>query len=290
MHVVNDVLRTVFDGLLYPFRGLPPLVGLAVLSLVTAVAMLWVYKKVSNQAGLEAVKRRIHASLFEIRLFNDDFRAIMRAQFDILRHNGSYLLYSLKPMVFLLPPLVLAMAQLQFHYGYAGLEPGQRTLLEVRLADGWESSGAVPVSDFGKPRVTLDVPAGVRVETPAVWVPSERTLTWRLAVDRPGDGEIAVHVGDATYGKSLRSAAGPGRRSPLRPDGSFWEQLVYPAEPPLPAASPVRSISLELPPAAVDVFGWDLGETAGVPAWMIVFFGLSVVFALALRKPMGVQI
>jgi hypothetical protein len=121
-------------------------------------------------------------------------------------------------------------------------------------------------------------------------VPAERTLAWRLRVDQPGDGELTVVVGGERLAKSFRNGPGAGRRSPVRPDRSLWEQLVYPAEPPLPAASPVAEIRLTLPPGTVSVFGWQVGEWAGVPAWMIVYFLLSIVFAFALRKPFGVQI
>ena len=74
--------------------------------------------------------------LFEIRLFNDDLRAILRAQSEILRTNLTYLKLSLWPMVWILPPLVLVMVQLQFHYGYSGLEIDDPVLLEVDFKEG----------------------------------------------------------------------------------------------------------------------------------------------------------
>ncbi len=107
MSFVNAVLRPLFELALSPFRGLPPIVGLVVVSLLTAIAMLVIFKRTSNQDGIAAVKRRIHASLFEIRLFNDDLGAIMRAQMEILRHNLTYLRLSAVPMLWTLPPLIL---------------------------------------------------------------------------------------------------------------------------------------------------------------------------------------
>ena len=95
--MVNAALRALFDALLLPFRSLPPIVGLLVVSLVVSIGMLLVFKRTSNQARLEAVKRQIHACLFEIRLFNDDLPAILRAQVEILRHNLRYLGLSLVP-------------------------------------------------------------------------------------------------------------------------------------------------------------------------------------------------
>jgi uncharacterized membrane protein (DUF106 family) len=291
MSILNSLLGLVFDGLLYPFRTAHPMVGLLVLSVLTAIAMLLVFKATSDQKAIAAVKRQIHAGLFEIRLFNDDFRAIFRAQGEILRHNLSYLRLSLVPLIVVLPPLVLVVAQLQFRYGYHPLAPGQTTLFEVTLVEGWQRQGRVPRSETtGKPLVQLEVPAGLTMETPSVWVPSERTLTWRLGVEEPGRHTVSVVVGEERFEKALDGRPGVLRRSPVRPGGSALDQLVYPAEAPLPREGPLARIEVGLPSGEVPVLGFTLRELAGVPAWMIAYFVLAVVFAFALRRPFGVQI
>ncbi|MDX1630330.1 MAG: hypothetical protein R3234_00565 [Thermoanaerobaculia bacterium] len=291
MSLVNQILRGVFDLLLFPFRTMPAIIGILVVSLLTAIGMLVAFKATSNQEALAEVKRKIHAGLFEIRLFNDDFRAIVRAQLDILRHNLSYLRLSLVPMIFILPPLVLVVAQLQFHYGYQGLQPGDDSILELRLTEGWEETEQVPrAPESGKPLVELELPPGVRQATPSVWIPDDRTLSWRLEIEEAGDHVIGIRVGDRRLDKAAPGRGPIERRSPVRPARSFLDQLIYPAEPPLPEESPVEEIRLTLEPAAVWLPGWTVPEMMGVPAWMILFFALSVVFAFALRKPMGVEI
>jgi hypothetical protein len=99
MSYLNAALRLVFDLLLAPFAGGPPLLSLSLVALLVSILMLVVFKKTSNQEALAVVKRKIHAGIFEIRLFNDDLRAILRAQNEILRHNLTYLRLSLWPMV-----------------------------------------------------------------------------------------------------------------------------------------------------------------------------------------------
>ena len=278
MSFVNNILRTVFDGLLYPFRGMSPWVGLTLVSLLAAIGILWIFKRTSNQTALEAIKRKIHAGLFEIRLFNDDLRAIMRAQFQILGHNAVYLRYSLAPMIWILPPLVLIMVQLQFHYGYSGLEIDEPVLIEVDFKEGAVSEEPTAAAE---PAVDLVVPSGIRVETPAVWIPKERQLAWRIAAEEPGDYEIGVVYEGETYSKTVSVSERIVRRSPRRVDTSFLEQLLWPAEDPLPSASPIQTISVGYPedPAFI-----------GLPKWMWIFFVLSIVFAFALRKRMGVTI
>lgn len=277
MSILNALLRLLVDGLLYPFRGLPPIVGLAVVSLLTSVLLLIVFKKTSNQKALEAVKRKIHAGLFEIRLFNDDFRSILRSQADILRHNLTYLRYSTVPMIWTLPPLVLLIAQLQFHYGYESLHVGRSALVKATVRASDESGS--------KPAIRLEAPGpGIEVEEPPVWIPSLREMAWRIEPRTAGDYELRIVTGSESVTKSVRVMDGSDsvlRRSPLRVRG-FLDELLYPAEPPLPSSA-FESIAVTYPEADVDVFGFELH-------WMIVYFVLSIAFAFLLRGTFKVTI
>lgn len=105
MTLVNRALGRLFEILLLPFRGMPPWVALVVVSFLIAIVMLLVYKRASSQRRIAAVKAKIHAGLFEMRLFNDDPRAIFRALFDVLRHNAAYFALSLVPLAWMIVPL-----------------------------------------------------------------------------------------------------------------------------------------------------------------------------------------
>jgi hypothetical protein len=280
MSIVNGTLRAAFDAALFPFRGLHPLVGLAVLSIPISAVMLLVFKKTSNQKRMAAIKSQIHAGLFEIRLFNDDLRAIFKAQGEILAQNFRYLGHTLVPLVFLAILFVPMLGQLQFNYGYRGLEPGDRTLVTVKLREGWADGGVAARS--GRPELALVAPAGLAVETPGVWIPSLNEMTWRVAAEEWGDYELAVTAGEASYTKSLRVSGDVSRRSLARVAPGFVGELLNPAEPPLPKESPLASIRVSYPESGPMFL--DLS------VWIWVFFGLTIVVALALRKPLGVTI
>lgn len=275
MSILNAALRPLFDAMLFPFRELSPLVGILLMSLIFAIGVLLVVKKTSDQDRLASVKRRIHAGLFEIRLFNDDLRAILGAMVSILRHNMTYLWLWLVPLLWMTIPMVLFLGQLQFHYGYKGLQPGQTFLFTVEMKQG---GGA-------KPEVDLEVPDGLATETRPVWIPQEGELTWRMRADRKGDYEIGVRVDDQVYTKEVQVADNIRRRSPVRVAPGFFDQLLYPAEAPLPADSPLRSVALAYPSGDGGVSGWDSEIT-----WMAILFLASMVMALALSKPLGVTI
>ena len=289
MSLLNALLARTFDLVLLPFRQLPPIVGLVVVSLATAIAMLLIFKRTSNQARLAAVKRQIHASIFEIRLFNDDLRAIFRAQGEILRHNLTYLRLSIVPMLWMIVPLLLVIAQLQFHYGYSGLAVGQPVLLKAHVREGVSLTGTggrdavhASVSNPNPPAV-LDAPGEIEVQTPAVWLPGSREVIWRIAPRAPGHFDLQLRVGRETFTKSVQVSDDVVRRSPVRLDPAFLNQLLYPAEAPLPGDAAVTSISVGYPERDIPVFGLELH-------WMIVYFALSMIFAFALRKRFNVTL
>lgn len=281
MSTLNSFLRRLFDTLLAPFSDLHPLVGLSVVSLIIGVGMLLVFKVTSNQEKLAAVKRRIHAGLFEIRLFNDDLRAIFKAMGDILRHNLSYIGLAAVPLLWMIVPLMLTIAQLQFHYGYQGLEPGDHALVKVEFAPNWDKS----LGGKARPKIELSAPDGLEIEAGPVWIPSLRELTWRIAAVEWGDYELSLSSNGTSYAKSVLVSSQVARRSPSRLEPSFVNQLLYPAEDPLPSSSPIRSITVTYESGNAGFEGWESELT-----WMAIFFILSIVFAFALRKPLKVTI
>jgi hypothetical protein len=280
MKLINDLLRPLFDVLQAPLAGLPAIVGIFIWSIPVGIFALWVFGKTSNQERIAEVKRRIHGGLFEIRLFNDDLRAIMRAQWEILGHVLRYQLLALKPMVFILPPLVLVMVQLHQFYGFSGLRPGDHALLTAQLAPEFSDRES-------RPDLELDLPEGVHLLTGPVWVPSLAQASWELGIDQQGDYEVGLSVDGETVSKSVRATDHLLRLSPERPSGSFVGQLEWPSERPLTDESAVRSITLGYAEGAVDLFGFEFRWSF---AWMVVFFVLTMVVALALRKPMGVEL
>lgn len=274
MSLINTPLRALFDALLYPFREMTPWVTLLPISFVTAIGLLLIFKRTSNQDAIEDVKAKIASGLFEIRLFNDDLRTMFVAQGQILRRALTYMRLSLVPMLWTLPPLVLVIAQLQFHYGYDGFAPGESTQLHVTLKPDAVTSV--------KPDVRIDAPDGIEIVEPAVWVPTLHEMVWRVEVTGRGSYELGLSLAGSEATKLIDSTELITRRSPIRSRG-FLDELIYPAEPALAADGPFETITLNYADAEISLFGFGLH-------WLIWFFVISIVFAFALRKPMGVKI
>lgn len=276
MQPVNAALRAVVDLIQAPLSGLPAWLGVAVWALPVGVFALLVFKWTSDQRRIADVKRRIAAALFEIRLFNDDLRSIARAQGEILRHVLVYQALALKPMLFILPPLVLLIVQLHAFYGFRSPADDEALVLTARFEAG-----------VARPEVTLELPPAVVAETPGVWAAERGELTWRLRVDEPGRHVIRLRGPDGTWDKTVTASDRIVRLSPVRPGRSFLAQLEWPSEPPLPTASSLRELALDYPDARFDM--WPFSSEWRY-AWMVAFFVLTMVVAVALRKPLGVEL
>lgn len=278
MELLNRGLGAFFDLLVLPFRGMPAAVGLSVISLMVAVGMLLAFRRTSDQEALDRVKRRIQAGIYEIRLYKDDLRTIFASQYAILKHTGTYARLSIVPMLWIMLPVVVVVIQLQFQYGYESVEPGDSALVIVEMTE----EEAERVTETRAADVALETPEGVHVETQAAWSPALGEVAWRVRAEDPGEHELIVHVDDRQFTKSLRVSGTTVLRSPVRPAGLLG-QIAYPVEPPLPDGSGLASIRVDYADADVSLLGWKMH-------WIIAFFILTMIFAFALARPLGIKI
>lgn len=253
-----------------PFRQLPAMVGLAVVSLLTAAATLVVFKVTSDQRSIGDVKRSMMASLLEMRLFKDDLPAVFRAQRQLLMSNARYLWLSLRPMLWLLVPIGLLVVHLECRYAYTGFRPGESVLVTAHLRH--------PVAS-----VALDAPTGIHVLSPAVWFPATNEVIWRIQPEAPGEYELNVVTDGEAFTKTLDVTDRIVRRSTARVGAGFMAELMNPSEHPLPARAVVTAITVAYPPREMHLFGREL-------SWMTVYFGLTFAFAIVLRRPLNVTV
>lgn len=274
---MNAALTWLFDLLLAPVIRLAPLTTLVAISVATGLAMLWVVGRTSNQAGIAAAKRGIHAGLFEIRLFNDNLGAVLRALGRVLWQNVRYLGYSLVPLAWVALPLLLVVAQLQAFYGYEGLAVGAPTVVTVRLRDA--------VAPASASAAALEANGAIRGDTPAVVLPAAREILWRVVPETAGEHTITIRVADLTLTKTVHvdgAAPAAARRSPYRVSGVL-NLLLYPSEPPVPVDGPAAEIALPYPEPGLDILGWRIH-------WMVVYVALSMATAFIFARRFGVTL
>jgi len=275
MWFINSILNKFFDLLFLPFRHLDAWFGMVFISFLTGLLMLFIFRLTSNQAGIKNVKDKIKAHLLELRLFKDNLNISLKAQGLILRYNLRYIGYSFKPMLVMIIPLILILVQLNVWFGYEPLRPGESAILRVKLRET-----AKPL----ELPVTVEAPAGLVVETPALRVEEQKEIDWRIRAESGGVHNVNLKIGEQSLAKSIAVGLGPlDRISPIKVKRGFVEEVLNPGEKPLPSSGLVKSIEINYPPKRMNLFGLRLH-------WLIAYFALSIIIGFALKRPFRVEI
>jgi hypothetical protein len=270
-----DIISRIFDLLLFPFKGLHPVVGLLVISIVTGIVMLVIFGKVTNQSALRRVKGLIVASIIEIWLFKDRPVLMFGAAGRILRHNLSYLRYSLVAVIFVIVPVVLIMVQLGVRYSHRPLHPSEEAIVVAKL-EGAESAAG---SD-----VALVVPDGLEVVTPALRLEDEGEINWKIKALKPGSYDLVLKGSGFEAVKQVVVVENSFMKlAPIRAKAASWDFFLYPAERPLSGESPLKSIQLTYPPSS-------LGGLYLFPVWLWIFFVVSIAAGFALKGLFKVEV
>jgi hypothetical protein len=272
MQTFNHISSAIFDVLLARFGHEHAAFDLLVWPTLMGVLAILIYKIVSNQKALTRVKSQISMRLVEIRLFSHDIVQVLKSTGMILAKNVVYLGNHMIPMLVMLGPFVIILAQLVANYAYDPSPQGSVELLHVRLdPDAGVSSRAV----------ALSVPEGISLTAPPVQT-ADHQVFWRLRADAPGDHVLSVAVGDAIFEKGW-AVGGKARKVPLKRLRGL-EAILYPGESALPAGGPV--LSMQLGVHARTLGPLPAGEL-GIVLWVLIW---SLVAGFAVKGLFGVTI
>jgi uncharacterized membrane protein (DUF106 family) len=272
---VNAFLTSLFSLMLTPFRSFHPLVSLFVVSLVTGILMLVVFRYTSDQEKIKEAKDKMKAHLLEIRLFKDDMGILFSAQKNILLHNFKYMQYTLMPMLVMIVPITLMLIHLNGWYGYRPLKPGESAIVSVKLSD----QNTERLS-----RMEIEADKGLTVETPLLRIPETREVDWRVRADALGSHKVTVDVPGFSFQKSITvSDKGLVRVSPRSVSSGLWKVLLNPGERPLKKNPVVGEIDVSYPSRSYNLLGFEMD-------WIVVFFILSILSGFAFKGFLGVHV
>ncbi len=275
MTIFNTAFGSLFDLIFYFFQGMNPWVGMIVISFLTSLLMLAVYRFSSNQAGIKNVKNKIKAHLLELRLYKDDLATTFKAQGSLLKHNFRYIGYAFMPMLVMIVPLILIIIQLEFWFDYRSLHPGEQAILKVKLNDTYDPMDL---------DISLEPSPGIVIETLPVRIAEEKEVSWRLKATENGIHDLIVRANGEAIPKRVAVGGVPlAQISPVKVQKGFLDELLYPAEPPIPKDSPLQRIEISYPFERMGFFGWHLH-------WLIPYFALSIILGFALKGFFKIEI
>ncbi len=242
------------------------------ISIVIGLLMVLVFGYASDQKAIHIAKDHLKAHLLELRLFQDQIGVVLHAYGKILLATGRYLKLAFKPLLFVIVPITFLVVQVDRYLGLAPIEAGHSFLVKARVSNGANLH-----------QVEIQLPDGLAANAPAVHVPAESEINWRVIATRNGEYVVNVSVGGQTWPKNLVVGSGLPRLSPIRLRGRFWERVFFSSEPALPSDSPVESIEVQYLSRDIAFAGFEWN-------WIWLFFILSLVAGFAFKSILGIEI
>ncbi len=277
MSSINYIINSFFDIFFYPFRSVDSIYGLLAISLLTAIIALPIFKYTSNQVEIQRVKSRIMGHLLELRLYKDDIRVVISAQINILKHNMVYLRYTLKPLMFMMIPIVVIIIHTAVRYEYRPLRPGESALVKISLSDKKNLSAK-------NDKIVLNVPLGLSIETPPLRIDDGKETYWRIKAEREGVFNLGLKVhNNMKVTKKVYVSDKLTRLSPERLKEGFINSFFHPGETSLLDGTGLESIRVSYPPAKIKIFGYNIH-------WLILFFIITLIFGFILMNPLNVRL
>ncbi|HVN85438.1 MAG TPA: hypothetical protein VMW17_11380 [Candidatus Binatia bacterium] len=270
MSLLHHMLSAGFALLLDPLAGLPPLLGLTVISTVSGLLILLAFRCTSNPAAVRRARQRAQAHLLAVRLYRDDLVVVARSQWSLVGALAAYVGLMLIPFAALLVPFALLFAHIDARYGSCALRPGERALVKAFTPTGATSGWQ------------LEAPDGLTIESPPVRIPSRGETVWRIRADKPGCHRVALVAGPQRVEKLACVANGAIGASSQRAAAGVAALFSAPTEPLIETAAKVDRIEITYPTCPVVFYGWHLN-------WLVVCLIVSAAVAWFLRKPFGVE-
>jgi hypothetical protein len=254
------------------FRANLPLVLVVLVSSMIGLLMVVVFGYTSDQKAIHIAKDQLKAHLLAVRLFQDQIPVVLASYGRIVKGTGRYLKLAFKPLLYVIIPLVLLIVQLDRYLGFVPLETGQTFLLKVRTTDPGSLN-----------EVSLQLPPELTTTAPAVHVPSDNEVFWRVMAEKDGNYDVHITAAGQVFSKQAVVTQGVVRVSPIRLRGRFWERMVVSGEPPLPDNGPIESIAVSYPARSIH-FAWLDWN------WIWLFFVLSLVAGFFFKSVLGIEI
>lgn len=276
MESINSLITVLFSFILKPFAELQALWGILAVSIVTGIILVFIYGKISNQAALKRVKKRITAGIYESVLFRHDLPTTLRAQGGMLLCGVRYFALAVPPLIVLLIPSLVILAQLNLRYGARALQLGEHAIVTVNLAN----EDALFLTELIAKDTTVQV-------TPPLRDLDAQSVSWRVEATQTQATTSPATLILAVNGLQVHEPLFTGQQPSVLPTAkhtSPWWQLLYPgASLAQELRSQVRSITVTYPEQELSIAGITVH-------WLLLFVLVSIAAGLVASKAIGIEV
>jgi len=266
---ITGAVSWVFDLLMAPFASMP-VVGMIVISALTAVWALLLFKAVTPQDRLTLTRDKLFGHIYEMGLYQDHLSVLARIQGDLAKTNLRYLGFTLPALVALTIPMIFTLGQLESRYAQRPLQVGETTVLTISVAD--DVSG-----------IRLEAAEGVKVAAGPARNKRTGTLAWRLEAVAEGSHQLRFLKGEKLLGThDFLVGKGLPRLHDQNEDSALGI-LLYPGAPDLSDSEALTGLTIQWPQRDTAYLGFEMH-------WMLAFMVFSMIAGLLMKDLLKVSL
>jgi len=275
-------LNHFFDILWVPLSKTPSYLDILIVSAISALLFLIIFKKTSNQDMIRYYKNKIIAYILEIRLYKDRPVLTLTNVGKILGYNMVYLRYTLVPLVVIIVPVLIISIQLFNRFGYMPIQKDKSFIVCAELDKN-------VVRDISKTieKVQCDTSDGILLETPPMRIISDGSIYWRARIIRSegNDQFVRVSIEGEPQGvdkevltSSTKQGFSPEKRK-YNLDGLFVDN----AEGFISETSPFKAVTVGYRPATYPFLAWRVDP-------VVLYFILTLILGFLFKPIVKVNI
>ncbi|HIJ11746.1 TPA: DUF106 domain-containing protein [Candidatus Woesearchaeota archaeon] len=252
-------LDSLFGPVFQPMLNESPFLAILIISVLYAVYATLVYKYMTDQPKIKAIKDKQKAMQKQIKELRSNPQEMMKVQKEMMSVNKEYMMNaSFKPKVMIatMLPAFIVFAWMAGALAFEPIYPGETYSISAAFPEGVSGD------------VELLLSEGSELVNSAAVQPINSGVTWRLK-STEGTHFQSVKYGDEVQDKEVL----------------ITKELKYLDQVAIFEGSEIESIKINYnklkPLGTFSIFGWH-------PGWLGTYIILSLVFSIVLRKVMKV--
>ena len=266
-----NIVGKIFIGPVISF--LPGWLSNTVISAVIGVICIILFKYTSNQDAIARVRDKIKANMLALKLFKDDLGVTFRSQAKVMGASFMLLVHALVPMIIMMIPVVLFIAQMGLFYEFSPLAEGEEAMITLKV--NGEVGSPLPV-------VSIQSDSSFEVVDGPVRLEGKREVWWSIKAEEAGYQKIIFDVDGEKVYKDLAIGDGFMRVNLKRAGQSFMDVLLYPWESVFGTDDTVQGIEI--------IYSYEReGFATGSFWWIVYLFIVSMIAAVACVPVLGVK-
>lgn len=247
-------LDSIFNPIILPLLQLPPVVSIAIISLVISLIITYIYKWMTDQKLMKSLKDDIKKYQKEMKGQRDNPKKMMETQKKAMDVNMKYMMHSMKPTLVTFIPIILIFAYLNGHIDFHNINPAEEFTTSLQFAEG--ASG----------NVTIEIPDKITLLSDKTLAIKNNSVTWKLKGEE-GKYPIKYIFKDESYTKDIVITAQNG---------------IY--ENPVEFIQNSKLTTITTNNRVVHPFGETFNIFGWYPGWIACYIVFSLIFSMGLRK------